>query len=353
MSKNGDWQFGASQENVSHRATPEDVRQVFRWVLGREITDEAAIERQLVAAKWDRATLRLRFLRGAEFRRRLQSLGIVPPDKADAEIDQSDDAIPLDVPRYVFMHVPKCGGTSVHHHLTAHFPADAISPARQNDILAVPALRIAQSRLFSGHYDQRAIDIVPGTTKCVFTVLREPRARLVSVYRYLAAHRPGRAAYIGSALADIARTHDFVGFLKAALRINPAAVDNTYARTFGSVLPVSRWEVAADAAWLSRYGDIGETRWADIVAGAAARLASLQHVGRLETIDADLPAILALCGVSLPKEIEHLKDLRRLTDDVSGFSAPPPVPDMDHPLVDQLTRHDRFLYDRVKDGRFS
>ncbi|MBX9596295.1 MAG: sulfotransferase family protein [Roseomonas sp.] len=352
MTKAGDWKLVEAQSAPADRATPDDVRQVFRWILGREATDDASIERHLAASNWDRATLRLRFLRGAEFRRRLQSLDIVPPDHTGAESALIEKTMPSDAPRFIFLHVPKCGGTSVHHHLGEAFSPEVTGPARHNDILAAPALEMGRYRFFSGHYDHRVIDIVPGTRNCVFTVLREPKARLASVYRYLAAHRPGRAAAIGSALADLARAHDFIGFLKAALRVNPAAVDNIYARTFGSVLPVSRWERAAEAGWLDRHGEIGEERWTGIMASASARLASLDHVGRLETLGADLPAILALCGGASPTVIEHLKDISRVTDGVAGFQAPPPAPETNHPLVDHLTRHDRVLYERIRDGRF-
>jgi hypothetical protein len=347
MTKAGDWAVRSKDETpVFPAATRDDVIQSFRWILGREIQDEAAINRQIAGAGGNRLELRVRILRSAEFRQRLLSLGIVPVDPASLANTASHCRV-LDpaIPRFVFAHVPKCGGTSIHFHLQSLFGPHEISRARHNDLLLAPAFETGSARLFSGHFDTRVIDGLPGRHNVVFTMLREPRARLISLYRYLAAHTADRANVLDLKLAIAARGNDFDGFLRAALDINPAAVDNCYARTFGATLPINRWETAAEPSWMTHHARPSRNDWHDIVERALSRLRTFDFVGSMERFKPDCARIVRLCGGVGAEQIEHLKDLRRLTSNTIGFEVPPPVPKTTSPLLDELTRFDRELYD--------
>lgn len=92
----------------------------------------------------------------------------------------SDDAT-----KVVFLHIPKTAGQSVHEALVGAFGADAICPARVNEQLyAYDIAQLHGWRVFSGHLDWSRLDCLRGP-RFVFTVLREPRDRILSFYFYL------------------------------------------------------------------------------------------------------------------------------------------------------------------------
>ncbi len=89
--------------------------------------------------------------------------------------------------KLVFLHIPKTAGQSVHAYLQGGFSADEIAPARMNNtLIGMPLDDIARYRLFSGHLDWALLDCIEGP-KFVFTILREPRDRILSFYFFLRA----------------------------------------------------------------------------------------------------------------------------------------------------------------------
>jgi len=91
----------------------------------------------------------------------------------------------VDARRVFFLHIPKTAGQSVHAALVNAYGADAVCPARVNEQLVRLGVReLNRYRVFSGHLDWSLLDCVRGP-RYVFTVLREPRDRILSFYFYL------------------------------------------------------------------------------------------------------------------------------------------------------------------------
>jgi hypothetical protein len=85
----------------------------------------------------------------------------------------------------IFLHIPKTAGQSTHRYLEKLFDPHDVCPARENDkLLTIPAARLQRYRLFSGHLDWSLLGVVP-EPRFVFTILREPRERLVSFYFFM------------------------------------------------------------------------------------------------------------------------------------------------------------------------
>jgi hypothetical protein len=85
----------------------------------------------------------------------------------------------------IFLHIPKTAGQSTHRYLEKLFDPHDVCPARENDkLLTIPAARLQRYRLFSGHLDWSLLDVVP-QPRFVFTILREPRERLLSFYFFM------------------------------------------------------------------------------------------------------------------------------------------------------------------------
>lgn len=88
----------------------------------------------------------------------------------------------------VFLHLPKTGGTTMHHLLKKHYPEQSICPERFNGLRNYAAGELANYRMFSGHFDLPSANLIPGNKK-IITMLREPVSRLISLYYFQRAHR--------------------------------------------------------------------------------------------------------------------------------------------------------------------
>jgi hypothetical protein len=51
--------------------------------------------------------------------------------------------------------------------------------------------------VFAGHFDHASVAYIPRRNRRLFTFLREPRQRLLSLYRFLRAHEPGSPDFNG------------------------------------------------------------------------------------------------------------------------------------------------------------
>lgn len=72
--------------------------------------------------------------------------------------------------------------------LSAHFPEHKICPERLNGLGDWPSAKLSEYDLFAGHFVFDALSLVPDP-KVTFTMLREPKARMLSWYYYVRAHR--------------------------------------------------------------------------------------------------------------------------------------------------------------------
>ncbi|HKG40060.1 MAG TPA: hypothetical protein VKB25_13815 [Conexibacter sp.] len=105
-----------------------------------------------------------------------------------------------------FMHVPKSAGSSVFEALTAAFPAGAIAPQRHDHVNLAPfrdfdalapqlraviatnseeLLALAQFDIVCGHFVLPSLLRI-ARPEAIATIVREPRARLLSLYAYWA-----------------------------------------------------------------------------------------------------------------------------------------------------------------------
>lgn len=314
----------------------EDVVDAYRWILGREPESREVVE-GAAARHPSRARLRAAFLLSPEFQTRFrhQFLALGDPTRW---LDPHE-------PRLVFLHVPKTGGTTLHHLLAEAVGADRVALERHNRLYSYALGDIASAKLFSGHYDRRTLDLLWWSRLRVATLLREPRARLISVYRYLRAHSDALAGSGDLALAKAARRHGLGDFLRAALEINRASVDNTYLRAFGASLPLRRWEQRAEPGSAPPLQELGGGI-DDLRRRAARFLEGCAAVGVLDRFDLSLKAIFDAFGLIAPRDYEIRY---RLEDIVAASKAFEPVDPVrpsaaEEALIEDLTRYDRELY---------
>ncbi len=95
--------------------------------------------------------------------------------------------------RFIFLHIPKTAGTTVHTLLEQNFPcSEMLSTTRAEDafeqVRRVDARLLANLRLVKGHLPYGIDKFLPGNWRYV-TFLRDPVARVMSSYRYILTQR--------------------------------------------------------------------------------------------------------------------------------------------------------------------
>lgn len=87
--------------------------------------------------------------------------------------------------RVIFLHLPKTAGHSVHTVLSHFFHDTEICPVRFDSELSDCKLGdLRRYRLYSGHFNWNVLDFTP-EPRFVFSVLRSPEERILSLYMYL------------------------------------------------------------------------------------------------------------------------------------------------------------------------
>lgn len=219
--------------------TRDEVIWGYRLILGREPENEKAI-----SAHGQHESLRA-------FRRMLlDSDEFAQLQRLESATNKSAPCLSwpiLHQEKLVFLHLPKTGGTTLHHQLAQFFAPQDICPERFNSLRKLPLGEIASYRFISGHYDLASCQSIPGKKK-IITFLREPRARLVSLYNFLKAHRLEVANRNGWGLvlmADELTIEQF--FAHPDVRQHPY-INNGMTRALADKLTVEVWPARATEA---------------------------------------------------------------------------------------------------------
>ena len=209
----------------------------------------------------------------AEQGREREPLNEPYPEAADVSPDSDLDS-PGAVPEYVvvFMHLPKCGGTSLHEWMDRVLAPGMLSPERNRLPLEISHDRLIDfrhHRVFSGHFDVVDLQRFPGPQRR-FTVFRDPVETIVSLYDFWRAHDDAfieEHDLVGPRVASSRSFEEFVGDVDP--RIVPD-LDNTMVRTFTGLIRTNAPFADPEAA----------------LAGAIDTVAALDHVGHVGRLDA-------------------------------------------------------------------
>jgi hypothetical protein len=181
--------------------------------------------------------------------------------------------------KLVFLHIPRTGGTTMREQISRAFAPAEICPHRLGLPRDCSMDELAAYRFFAGHFSPDDIDRIPGE-KCVFTVLRDPLERLLSLRNSSICRRqrgnpasvapePGSAG--SSPLPD-------EGFWAGDLNCD---LDNGMARQLaGSIV------ATGDGTYLRDEGGVRRPiRATDVVHLAMANLGRLDFVGFADALD--------------------------------------------------------------------
>ena len=242
----------------------------------------------------------------------------------------------LKAERLVFLHIPKCGGTTLHDMLVGWYGAENTHPERHNGLYFYSGRDLASKTLFSGHYDYYGTQMVPGNPRLI-TFLRDPRSRLVSLYNFHRSHRDDLIAKFNLTLARWANMYDIDDyFANPEVRAHPA-INNTIARHFSSRTQLGN--VSIDDTPLEVLRD-----------QSIENLAKFDLVGLMESYDAGVNALCTLLGKQPPEVIGKARNFETLIETDPNMKKI----DKQHPtdktlaLMDDLVREDEAIYQFAK-----
>lgn len=242
----------------------------------------------------------------------------------------------LEEQKLVFLHHPKTGGTTLHHILINAFDKDEVCPERFNGLRHYPAGELARYRYFSGHFDLPSVKLIPGRKK-VITMLREPVARLISLYYFQRAHKPETIERNKLELARLANKYSMADFFCAEeVRYHPA-VNNAMTRLLVDTIEGERWESKAGSALPDS---------AQFLQPAVRELEALDAFGILERYDDSVELICESIGLNVPSKIEPRQVLDVIVDEEAGLRRieKEQVTDKIRRLIEGLVQTDMELY---------
>jgi len=316
------------------RATrPEIVQALYRAILGRE-PEAHGLEHasaELLSGP-DVGALATSLLESAEYHERLRQR----LRARSSEISIRD----LTEEKLVFLHLPKTGGTTLRHVLAQGFEPARICPEPFNRLQHYCAGELARYRLFSGHFDLPSTQLIPGP-KAIVTMVREPTARLISLYFFQRAHPPEIIERDHLELPRLAQRHTIDEFFAAPAVTRHPSIDNALTRTLTQVLPEGSWDALV--------GEPENAVPAEALLHRALRaLDALDAVGVLERYEESARVICARAQLAVDT---HIKPRQVLEDLVASreMSLPEraPVTERTLRLLAPLVAADRVLYRRA------
>jgi hypothetical protein len=281
--------------------TREEVMWGYRLILGREPENEKTVTDQQQHENLQ--NFRRMLLNSDEF-------------VQFSRLSSDTNALPyLDWPalqqeKLVFLHLPKTGGTTLHNHLAQFFEQQDICPERFNGLRKLPLGQLARYRFISGHYDLASCQAIPGEKK-IITFLREPRARLVSLYNFLKAHRPEVAKRNDWGLvlmADELTIEQF--FAHPEVRRHPY-INNGMTRALADHLSME--------VWAARDPEADCRDVSDAVDDALDSLKALAAFGILERFDESVQLLTDSLGVPAYEGGERYRAFENLAEDEANY----------------------------------
>ncbi len=184
--------------------------------------------------------------------------------------------------RVIFFHIPKCAGTSVYRSLAHTLPnRTALDKILYRHRLTIinddwhrkrrpqKLRRARRSRFVTGHFEWSTyLEINPKPNDFLFTFLRDPKDRLLSLYRYLS--NPQGSKWLDERGITGVETHTF--FQTGHPYLN-WQIDNVMVRTFAG-----------------KYSENLQTptEWEDALSIAKTNLSKLDFIGRNDFFHEDL-----------------------------------------------------------------
>lgn len=243
-----------------------------------------------------------------------------------------------EAPRLVFLHVPRTGGTTLHHHLSAHFAPNEICPERFSRLSQYSPEQLEKWRFFSGHFNADEIRRIPGPLFIV-TTLRNPIERLLSNYYFWKRHRPEAIEKRGLDGTRIIKDGNLADFLQSNQGRVLDSTNNMMARRLAE--QVYAWP---DGAWRARVGDKGfAVTDLQIVHRALGNLLSFDAYGDPSALQRLYAHIAQVYGMPPLTSLERLNTRETIDAKMEALQEEVNTPEI-REILEERTRLDSIVY---------
>jgi len=286
---------GSVQHRLLEPPSREDVLHGYRLILGREPEDESAIAAHMLIPTV--AELRQVLLNSHEFQGKYK---VMNPGKWD------HPSLTMARETLVFIHLEKTGGTSLRAMLEQHFPADRRCPVRENKLHLLSVAELGQYDFFAGHFDRGSLRFIPRNDIKTVALFREPRARLISFYRFLKSHPVGDE-FAGHSLIPLAKESTIEEFFEHPETRSLPVVYNHYLIVLG-----------ASFSWFDRHRDsLTKEDLSHALEEAKRQILALTALGITECFDQSVGLICKALNLRPPSSIETI----HVTDNLPALDA--------------------------------
>lgn len=286
-----------SKRPLLERPSRDDVIYAFRFFLGREPENEDVINDHLQSKTI--AELRMGFLYSEEFRARYRAMH--PDVLKHPNLHRERQAV-------VFIHLQKTGGTSLRHILAAEFPDDRRCPVFEDKLHVLSMAELAQFDFFSGHFDISNVRFIPRDNIVTLAIFREPRARLISYYRFLKSHPPTDEFAIDR-LIPFAQSLTAEEFFEHPEVRCTYVVNNYYLFAFGRSF-----------TWYETHAHLlNDDILSSVLADAKLQVSALTALGITERFEDSVRLIYSTMGLKPPETITKLHVTDHFADRDSRF----------------------------------
>jgi hypothetical protein len=312
------------RHRLHERPSREDVVHGFRLILGREPENQSAIDAHMLIPNV--AELRRVLLSSDEFQGKYK---VMHPEMCDhPNLSMGRETL-------VVIHLQKTGGTSLRVMLAKQFTPDRICPVFEDKLHLLSVAELGRYDFFCGHFDQSAIRFIPRTNIKTVAFFREPRARLISYYRFLRSH-PVRDEFANDFLIRLANETTAEEFFEMPETRSFSTVYNHYLLAFGG-----------SYSWFDHDRTSLTTEdYSSAVVAAKRQIRALTALGITERFDQSVELICMALDLRIPPSIEKVDVTDNLSEVDARFRRIDPVTMTPRlaAALEELTVYDDELY---------
>ncbi len=267
----------------------------FRLILGRELDDQNVIDDYMRVSSV--AELRRILLKSQEFEEKYKAMR--PAECEHPSLSMARDTL-------VFIHLRKTGGTSLRAMLEQQFSANRRCPIREDHLHHLSVAELGRYDFFAGHFDRTALRLIPRSNIKTIALFREPRARLISLYRFLRSH-PMRDEFDSDLFVRLANELSAEEFFERPEMRTASFMFNNYLLAFGS----------SYSLFAQNQASLTQADFSRALEEAKQQIRSLTALGITERFEQSVALICNSLSLPVPRLIEE----RNVTDNLTEVDA--------------------------------